>query len=193
MPLDHKSRTDNSIITAAAWRLGIQSVNVYKYVTGMQYPSLPMVRRIEEVLGWTIPEQIRLIPDAGQYNMNYGMVLMEVLKEHYGDIVDDPDFPPALAPKAATPRDRTGPRKGGGWTPTYVANHLGVLPANVSRWLSGDRYPEVRTMLKFQQLWGWKASKQVNLIPLQGYNTDYADALREVLDRTYPVKEKKKP
>lgn len=184
MPLDHKSRTDNSIITVAAQRLGASSSAVYKYLAGMQYPTLQTVRKIEREFGWTVTEQIRLMPEEnGVYDQGYGLVLMEVLREHFGDIIDDPDFPgPALPPR----RER-GRRPGHtGWTHAWVATVLNVKVANVTRWLNGQRYPESRTMLRIEKQWGWPAGEQIALLPIEGYNNDYGTAFRAVLDQAYP-------
>lgn len=185
MPLDFKSRTDNSIITVTAQQLGTSSITVYKYITGLQYPSLATVRKIEEEFGWTIPEQIRLIPDAGTYNQGYGMVLMEVMKEHFADTINDPDFPPKEAPKALrTPGRRPGHT---GWTHSWIATVLGIRVSNVTRWLAGVRYPESRTMLRIEKQWGWPAAEQIALLPLEGYDDAYATAFRAVLDEAYPA------
>lgn len=184
MTLDRSNRQDNSIITATAWRLGVQSISIYRYVTGQQYPMLPIIRRIEEEFDWSVEEQIRLIPDAGN-DLGYGMVLAEVMKEHFAESIDDPNFPPRQLPAPVRRKRRMAP----GWTHALIADHLGVRTPNVTRWLNGTRYPEVRTMLRIERLLRWKASSQIRLVPVDGYDTRYADAFREKLDRKFPAKE----
>lgn len=197
MPLDHSSRSDNSILTAASLCLGVTSNAVYKYCVGLQYPTLATVRRIEQEFHWSVSEQIRLMPLVpGEYDQGYGMVLMEVLRDHFADTIDDQDFPPAEPPKSVVsdrPKTRPGPqmrRGAGGWTHAYAGERVGVKSHAMSRWLNGTRYPEVRAMLRLEKLTGWPATEQIVLVPLEGYDERYGTALRAALDRTFPVKRK---
>jgi hypothetical protein len=184
MTLDRTNRQDNSIITATAWQLGVQSITIFRYVTGQQYPMLPAIRKIEEEFGWSVEEQIRLIPDAGN-DLGYGMVLAEVMKEHFADSIDDPNFPPRSLPIPVRRKRLMTP----GWTHAFVADHLGIRTPTFTRYLNGTRYPEVRAMLRIERLLRWKASSQIRLVPAEGYDMRYAIAFREKLDKKYPVKE----
>ena len=151
-------------------------MTVNRYLTGMRYPSLPMVRKIEEEFGWTISEQVRLMAREGK-DHGYGIVLGEVLREHFGDEAGDISF------EHTTYRPRA---KTGAWTQIEVAEELGINKNNLNRWLGGHRYPDVKVMVMFQEVLDWPVAEQASLIPPSGYNTDYGDALREVLDRTHP-------
>lgn len=195
MPLDHSSRSANSILTAASLRLGVTSNAVYKYCAGLQYPTLATVRRIEQEFHWSVSEQIRLMPLVpGEYDQGYGMVLMEVLRENLADTIDDQDFPPKEPPASLVspaPKQRAGKQmREGGWTHSYIGERVGVTPHTVTRWLSATRYPEVRAMLRIEKLTGWKATKQITMVPLQGYDDRYSTALRAALNAKFPTKDK---
>lgn len=163
------------IVSAAAQRLGVDPMTVYRYVSGDRYPSLPVVRRIEETFGWSITEQVRLMPDEGK-NPGYGIVLAEVLKEHFPDFEGEPANE---APVLRRNRDSTT------WSVLQVADDCGSRHENIDRWLKGQRYPSLKTMQRFQQLWGWPVAEQVVLIPMEGYNQDYGNAFAKVLDAAY--------
>ena len=188
MVLDRLNRRDTSIITATAMRLGLDSITVLRYVTGQQYPKLPMVRRIEDEFGWSVEEQVRLLPaDPSARDLGYGMVLAEVMKEHYADMINDPDFPPAWLPLPTRRRRRVSP----GWSHGFVATVLGIRNNAVTRYLNGERYPEVRAMLSIEKHLGWPATEQIALVPHEGYDERYADAFRTILDAKYPPPEKR--
>lgn len=179
----------NSILTAAAETLGVTSLTLHRYIAGRQRPRLPMLRKIEETWGWPVDAQIRLLPDTGREGLwNWGMILVEVLKEHYADEIDDPDFPPATPPPA---HDRSKKnlikRASPGWSHHFIADNLGTKTANVTRWLNGDRYPDVRQIRRIEEIWGWPATKQIVLISPKGYDNRYGDALRAWLDKCYPI------
>lgn len=183
MTLDRTNRQDNSIITATAYQLGVQSITIFRYVTGQQYPMLPAIRMIEETFGWPVEEQIRLIPDVGN-DLGYGMILAEVMKEHFADSINDPNFPPRTLPAPVRRQRRTAP----GWTHALIAEKLNIRTPNVTRYLNGTRYPEVRTMLRIEGMLRWKASSQIRLVPVVGYDLRYAEAFREKLDKKFPPK-----
>lgn len=164
----------------AAARLDVKSMTIYRYLSGTRYPNLPMVRKIEEQLGWPIADQIRLIPTSG-YDMGYAVVLEEVLRENF------PDTPAGVLPEKAARPDGQRVRSKAGWTLSSVAEELNTRPGSVSRWLGGARYPEVRTLLRIEKLTGWPASEQIRLIPLNGSDEAYGAAFRAALDRTFPA------
>lgn len=172
------------ILLAAGKRLGVEPQTVYRYTSGVRYPTLPVVRRIEEQFDWPIQDQIRLIPDAPARNLAYGTVLAEVLREHFPDI-EQQGF--GISP----PKPRVVPRdpKAGGWTRASVGGLLEVAAGNVARWLNGIRYPELRMILKIARVLNWPAGEQIVLIPETGHNKAYATAFQAVLDREFPVLE----
>lgn len=191
MPTDTTSRAETSILTAAAQQLGTDSPALHRYISGIQRPRLPMLRRIEEAFGWPVPDQVRLLPDTGSEDLGWSMVLIEVLKEHFADTIDDPDFPPASAPRR---RDRKIKKKrfSPGWTHHYVADRLGTKTINVTRWLNGERYPDVRAIVRIAEIWGWPATEQIVLVPAKGYDSRYGDAFRAHLDAAYPTVNEKR-
>lgn len=72
-----------------------------------------------------------------------------------------------------------------GWTHASVAGELNVESATVTRWLHGDRYPEVRSLHKIDEVFNWPARDQIDLIPRKGYNETWATVFREVLNAHY--------
>ncbi|MGZ4659840.1 MAG: helix-turn-helix domain-containing protein [Arthrobacter sp.] len=183
MRYDRGNSAQNSLITATALRLGVTANAVYKYVIGVQYPAVQTIRKISEELHWSIEEQVRLIPDHGTYNLTYGMVLAEVMRENFPDI--EPGFSGTYEP-SGQPKYRPS---AGGWTHGMVASRMDVRVANVTRWLNGDRYPEARTMLRIERIFGWPAAEQIQLILEQGYDDAYGTAFKAVLDRAFPLKD----
>lgn len=173
----HADRNSNTVATLAAERLGVTTATIYKYITGQQYPTLPTLRRVEAKFGWSLVEQIRLIPDEPG-DPSYGMVLEEVIREHFPDATGKPTIP----------LSRGSRRKPGTWTATYVATDMNVGVPSVTRWVSGTRYPEVRTMLRIERMYGWPAVEQITLVPIEGYDDRYGAAFRAVLDRHYAAK-----
>jgi transcriptional regulator with XRE-family HTH domain len=184
MRLDQGNTAENSILTAAAQRLGVHSATVYRYITGLQYPGLPMVRKIEEEFHWSIPEQVRLIPAVVDgTDLGYGLVLAEVLRENF------PDVEPGFAGTGRTVKEARYRPSLGGWTHSLVAKRLGCRVNNVTRWVTGVRYPELRTILRIARVFDWPADEQIMLIQEDGYTDDWATAFRAVLDTRFPLKE----
>lgn len=184
MRLDQGNDSTNSLLTAAGLRLGVHSGTLYKYITGMGYPSLSTVRKIEEEFHWPVDAQIRLFPlEVGTVDLGYGMVLAEVLREHFPDI--EPGFSGTGRTEEQQPRYRPSV---GGWTHSLVAKRLSCRVNNVTRWVTGIRYPETRTILRIARVFNWPAPEQIALIPEDGYNDDWATAFRAVLDREFPLK-----
>lgn len=184
MRLDQGNTAENSLLTAASVRLGISSTTLYKYITGFSYPTLASVRRIEQEFHWPIDAQVRLFPlDPGTIDLGYGTVLAEVLREHYPDI--EPGFSHTGRTEPQQPRYR---KAVGGWTHSMVAKRLDCRVNNVTRWVTGVRYPETRTILRIARVFNWPATEQIALIPEVGYNGDWATALKAVLDREFPLK-----
>jgi len=181
----NQENSTRTLAGLAGQRLGVSPVTIYRYLSGTRYPALPLVRRIEEEFGWPIQDQVRLIPVSG-FDMSYGVVLGEVMRENF------PDAPAGAVPELALlprgPRAR-GPRVQGkrGWTQASVAELLNTRASTVSRWLDGQRYPESRTMLRIEKLTGWPAAEQICLLPLDGYDQAYGAAFRAALDRTFPA------
>jgi len=182
MRLDPGNDTTNSLLTAAAVRLGVTGTTVLSYLTGERYPNLVTVRKVEEEFGWPVDAQIRLIPEAGSKDLSYGTVLGEVLKENFPGV--EPDFSYKYV-RTGQPRRRPSV---GGWTHALVGKYLAVQHTSVSRWLSGIRYPELRTMLRIDRMLHWPVTEQVVLVPEEGFNDAWATAFRAVLDREFPLK-----
>lgn len=182
MRLDQGNDPTNSLLTAAAVRLGVTGTTVLSYLTGERYPNLTTVRRIEEEFHWPVDAQVRLIPAAGSKDLSYGTVLGEVLKENFPGV--EPDFTKKYV-RTGMPRRRPTL---GGWTHAMVGKYLAVQHTSVSRWLTGSRYPELRTMLRIDRMLGWPVTEQVVLVPEEGYNDAWATAFKAVLDRNFPLK-----
>lgn len=183
MRMNQGNDVTNSLLTAAAARLGISGSIMHTYVTGQRYPSLTTVRKIEEQFGWPVDAQVRLIPERGTVDLGYGTVLGEVLREHFPDL--EPGF-------AGTYQRSTEPRhrpSRGGWTHAMVAKRLSAQPPSVTKWLLGIRYPDTRMLLRIERIFGWPAAEQIVLIPEEGFNDEWATAFRAVVDRHYPLKE----
>jgi hypothetical protein len=77
-----------------------------------------------------------------------------------------------------TPEEARDRRYGGRRTPmpdwnlNHLAAILGTTGVSLGRYLMGERYPNVEMMKRFEVLFGWKASEQIDLIP---YPFDYED------------------
>lgn len=87
-----------------------------------------------------------------------------------------------------SPRGKPGElrTKDGEWTVSQLAVLLGTTSRAIYRYLSGERYPEVRMMKRFEALFGWPAVEQVQLVPVAGYDLRYSMVLRQVMnDWTY--------
>lgn len=181
MRLDQGNSPQNSLVTAGAQRLGINGETMSRYITGRQFPTLPTVRKIEELFGWPIDAQVRLI--AGR-DLGYGTVLGEVLRENFPDI--EPDFSYTAFVRTKEPRYR--PTQGG-WSHAMVGKRLGCQAVSVTRWLNAKRYPELRTMLRIQRIFDWPVTDQVVLVPEEGYNDRWSTAFKAVLDERFPLKE----
>lgn len=68
------------------------------------------------------------------------------------------------------------------WTVSMIAIILGTTARAMYRYLSGERYPEVRMMKRFEELFGWPATEQVALVPWAGYDLRYSMVLRMVME-----------
>lgn len=84
-----------------------------------------------------------------------------------------------MSPKGSPGRLRT---PDGAWTVSQLAMVLGTTARAMYRYLSGERYPEVRMMKRFEALFGWPATEQVQLVPVAGYDLRYSMVLRQVMD-----------
>lgn len=73
-------------------------------------------------------------------------------------------------------------RKGGEWTNVMLAVVLGTNAKTLGHYLNGERYPEVRMMLRFERLFHWDIAEQVKLVPLVGYDLRYSMVLRMVVE-----------
>lgn len=83
-----------------------------------------------------------------------------------------------------SPRGNPGELRtpGGAWTVSQLSVLLGTTARAMYRYLSGERYPEVRMMKRFEALFGWPAVEQVQLVPVAGYDLRYSMVLRQVMD-----------
>jgi hypothetical protein len=73
-------------------------------------------------------------------------------------------------------------RQDGEWTITMIAILLGTNSRSLRHYLTAERYPEVRIMKRIELLFGWPASEQVALVPLDGYDMRYSMVLKQVMD-----------
>lgn len=74
-----------------------------------------------------------------------------------------------------------GRRQAPGWTNNQLAMILATRAHTVARWRTGERYPDVRALLRIELLLGWPAAEQIVLIPPVGNDLRYAMVLNEVL------------
>jgi hypothetical protein len=84
-----------------------------------------------------------------------------------------------VSPKGGPGKLRT---PDGEWTTSQISVILGCTGRAMWRYLSGERYPEVRMMKRFEALFGWPARDQIELIPVAGYDLRYSMVLREVIE-----------
>jgi len=75
------------------------------------------------------------------------------------------------------------------WTTEQIARILGMHNVVLGRFINGVGYPEVQTMKKFEYLFGWPCSEQIDLIPFLGATTGrqkkdlrYSMVLRQVIE-----------
>lgn len=68
-------------VGATARGLGTSDMTVYRYLNGISYPQVKMMRKIEVAFGWLARDQIELIPAEG-HDLLYGMMLTNILDEH---------------------------------------------------------------------------------------------------------------
>lgn len=78
-------------------------------------------------------------------------------------------------------RIRTPPRE---WNYNMLAVLLGTTGQTFGRYMNGLAYPSVEIMKKFEVLFGWPASQQIDLIPPFGEEMDlrYATVMRSVVN-----------
>lgn len=72
-----------------------------------------------------------------------------------------------------------------GWTPQKAALDLGSQPGSFTRYLNGDRYPDVRMMHKIHSVFNWPARDQVDLVPAIGHDLRWSMVFRDVLNSHY--------
>ncbi len=84
-----------------------------------------------------------------------------------------------MSPKGNPGQPRT---PDGAWTVSQVAVVLGATAKSLSRWLHGERYPEVRMMKRIEELFDWDCAEQVKLIPMRGYDLRYSMVLQQAMD-----------
>jgi len=73
------------------------------------------------------------------------------------------------------------------WTIQDLAKALGMHSVVLGRYVNGVGYPEVQAMKKFEYLFGWPCSEQIDLIPFHGEGRQdmdlrYSMVLRQVID-----------
>jgi transcriptional regulator with XRE-family HTH domain len=100
---------------------------------------------------------------------------------------------------AETPRRRSRGKARSldtGWSNHQLGMILGIDPSMISRLRNGLHYPNVAQMKKFEAVFGWPASEQIDLLPLMLSDPDmrwslvFNDILREWIDanpRTTPT------
>lgn len=75
------NETQDRITNAAVGkRLGMSYSGVSRIRAGERYPSLPNMRKIRDVYGWSIEEQMALQPDKGK-DMRYADALEKKIRE----------------------------------------------------------------------------------------------------------------
>jgi transcriptional regulator with XRE-family HTH domain len=83
-----RARTRGSgLMIKSAQLLGTNTTAVQAYVQGRRYPTVSMMHRIANRLGWPAAEQIQLIPEDDR-NPEYGEYLTMVLEEHFAKEAD---------------------------------------------------------------------------------------------------------
>lgn len=73
-------------------QLGVSDTMVRHYLRGLRNPSLITMRRIEQLYGWPLMEQISCLPDIG-YDKRYGTEFTWWLNHHHdeGDAMHIPN------------------------------------------------------------------------------------------------------
>ena len=66
--------------TLIAKILGTSSASFGRYLCGERFPEVPMIKKLEILLGWKAQDQIDLIPLVG-YDLRYSMKLRQELEE----------------------------------------------------------------------------------------------------------------
>jgi len=77
------------------------------------------------------------------------------------------------------PRNKGGRPRASTWTQSMLAMLVGTRQEHLGRWLSGQRYPELRAMQRIEQIFEWPVVEQVQLIPHEGYDSRYGMVLRQ--------------
>jgi hypothetical protein len=75
------------------------------------------------------------------------------------------------------PRNKGGRPKSETWTLSMLAMLVGVRSPQMGRWLSGQRYPDLKALQRIEKIFEWPVREQVDLIPHEGYDTRYGMVL----------------
>lgn len=60
--------------------LGTNKETLGRWLNGLRYPEVRMMKRIEHLFNWDCAEQVKLIPMLG-YDLRYSMVLRQVMED----------------------------------------------------------------------------------------------------------------
>jgi transcriptional regulator with XRE-family HTH domain len=154
--------------------IGVSEPQVSRYLDGTYYPTVQLMKRIEEILDWPVGDQVTLVPKEGTDPV-YGMALKDALDHKFREMAvhDWQNQPPR--------RRLTSPQRGQGWSANAVAARLGINATSIWRYVDGQRYPPLETMRAIARVYDFPVGDQLDLVPTEGRNRDYADALIRVI------------
>lgn len=75
-----------------------------------------------------------------------------------------------------------GRKAAAGWTNAQLGKLLSVRQQSIGLWTSGEQYPTTKNLKKIEAVFGWPASEQIDLIPLEGRDLRYGMVLNKVLN-----------
>ena len=72
-------------------------------------------------------------------------------------------------------------RRATGWSDYQLARILGVSRPSMSRWRGGILYPDIRGLKKIEEVFGWPAREQIDLIPIMGYDERWSLVFNHII------------
>lgn len=69
-----------------------------------------------------------------------------------------------------------------GWSNTQLAMILNIRPQTMGRWRNGLKYPDLGGLKKIEQIFGWPASEQIDLIPMGDPDLRWSMLFNKVLN-----------
>lgn len=88
-PVEKRKLKTRWTVHEVAWVLGVAPNTVWRWLSGEHYPTVQMLRRIQDKFGWPAADQFEHIPSAG-HDVRYGMMFRKVLNELTEDLPEPP-------------------------------------------------------------------------------------------------------